>query len=109
MLYNSIKLIKMTHIYDTLPPHTNLNKRRFTYKYQIIVVNDDGEVIKDKKYCTCQEVAEDNGFSSPQIVHRISSGYKFSAKFDKYKNITVNKIYEKKKTRMLFKRILIEE
>ena len=100
----------MTHIYDTISTDiSKYNKRRFTYKYQVIILNDDGEVIKDKKYCTTKDAAEDNDISSYQVITRIANGYEFNSKFNKYKNIQVYKIHEKKKTRTVTKRILIDE
>ena len=85
----------MTHIYDTIPTDiSKLNKRRFTYKYQVIILNDDGEVIKDKKYCTTKDAAEDNDISSYQVITRIANGYKFNSKFNKYKNIKVQGTFE---------------
>ena len=94
-------------MYDIAPPRTKLNKRRFTNKYHLIITDDDGKVIKDKKYCTASDAANDNNITSRQIISRLANGYKFSKDFHKYDNIVVNKIDEKKKTKFVYKRILV--
>ena len=87
------------------------NTRRFKYKFHLIICNDDGAVIKDKKYCTTHECSDDNTelLRNRQVVSRIANKYQFSKNFHAYDNVTINKINEKRKTKFVYSRVLNEE
>lgn len=83
-------------------------KRRFKYKLHMIITDGNGKVIKDKKYCTGADCANDNLelLRNRQVVSRIANNYTFSKDFHTYDNVTINKINEKRKTKFVYKRVL---
>ena len=85
--------------------------RRFKYKFHMIICDDEGVVIKDKKYCTTHECADDNIelLRNRQVVSRIANKYQFSKNFHTYDNVTIDKINEKRKTKFTYSRVLNED
>jgi len=90
--------------------NTQFKKRRFTYKLHLIIMNEKGDIIKDKKYCTGADCANDNLelLRNRQVVSRIANNYKFTKGFNTYDNVTINKINEKRKTKFVYTRVLNE-
>ena len=70
---------------------------RFMYKFHMIIKDEDGNIIKEGKYCTARKCSDDNKelLSDRQIVIRIVNNYKFSEYFTKYDNVFITKIREK--------------
>ena len=96
-------------VQDTLK--RQFKTRRFKYKFHMIIWDDYGKVIKDKKYCTAHECAEDNLdlLRNRQVVSRIANKYQFSNNFHAYDNVTIDKINEKRKTKFIYSRVLDED
>jgi hypothetical protein len=76
--------------------NSQYKKTRFMYKFHMIIRDEDGNIIKEGKYCTAKSCSDDNkGFlSDRQIVLRIVNNYKFSEYFTKYDNVSITKIRE---------------
>jgi hypothetical protein len=85
------------------------NTRRFKYKLHMIIHDEKGKIIKDKKYCSAVQCAAENVelLRNRQIVNRIVNGYKFSEFFTKYDCVTIIKINEKIKSKVIQTRVLI--
>ena len=85
-------------------------KHNKVYKYHLIIVDDEGAEIKNKKYTSLYEIADDNELiKNRQIAGRIAGNYEYSPDYTKFKNYKVTRIYERKIKKKRYKRVLIED
>jgi hypothetical protein len=88
----------------------SFNQHRFKYKIHMFIYDKEGGLIKEKKYSTCKSCSDDNKklLRNYQVVTRIANKYKFSKNFNDYNNIVINKINEKRKSKLTYTRVLAE-
>jgi hypothetical protein len=85
-------------------------KHNKVYKYNLIIVDDKGEEIKNKKYTSLYEVADDNKLiKNRQVAGRIAGNYEYSPEYLKFKNYKITRIYERIIKKKRYKRVLIED
>ena len=94
---------------NSKPRTAEFNTRRFKYKLHMIIHDEKGTIIKDQKYCSAVKCASDNFdlLRNRQVVNRILNGYKFSEFYTKYDCVTITKINEKLKFKVIQTRILL--